>query len=420
MSIAVNTSRIIVFLWKELREYTRDKKAIISTVILPPLALIAIGLVTVLLAIQKPLVISLINEDRGDVALQLSTMLASELTKAGYKVLELGNLTEARLNPQIDLIVVIPQGFTDNATSWDRVAHVRIYKRTGISGEQIDMAENRVRGVLAAFSSLISAQKISELAKMANITINIDAVRNPIQVEVPVYVSVHGEPAKVEDVWRPFIARLLILSFSFIVTPAATYVIDGIVGERERKTMEMLIASPLGVREFIVAKTIAASIVGLISALSDLLGLYLYTTTLAYMIGSFILGVIDPGLIFLHATVSFLTIIATISLSLPFISRTRGIKSASSVVSIITTLGLAFYIAGWVVDFYKLPITTRTALLIVPYAHSVMAIQAYVYSDYTLVALCTLVLLILSILLVYASTKILDREKVLLAQTYYT
>lgn len=420
MSIAVNTSRIIVFLWKELREYTRDKKAIISTVILPPLALIAIGLVTVLLAIQKPLVISLINEDRGDVALQLSTMLASELTKAGYKVLELGNLTEARLNPQIDLIVVIPQGFTDNATSWDRVAHVRIYKRTGISGEQIDMAENRVRGVLAAFSSLISAQKISELAKMANITINIDAVRNPIQVEVPVYVSVHGEPAKVEDVWRPFIARLLILSFSFIVTPAATYVIDGIVGERERKTMEMLIASPLGVREFIVAKTIAASIVGLISALSDLLGLYLYTTTLAYMIGSFILGVIDPGLIFLHATVSFLTIIATISLSLPFISRTRGIKSASSVASIITTLGLAFYIAGWVVDFYKLPITTRIALLLVPYTHSIMAIQAYVYSDYTLVALCTLVLLILSILLVYASTKILDREKVLLAQTYYT
>jgi ABC-2 type transport system permease protein len=420
VSIAVNTGRIIVFLWKELREYTRDKKAIISTVILPPLALIAIGLVTVLLAIQKPLVISLINEDRGDVALQLSTMLASELTKAGYKVLELGNLTEARLNPQIDLIVVIPQGFTDNATSWDRVAHVRIYKRTGISGEQIDMAENRVRGVLAAFSSLISAQKISELAKMANITINIDAVRNPIQVEVPVYVGVHGEPAKVEDVWRPFIARLLILSFSFIVTPATTYVIDGIVGERERKTMEMLIASPLGVREFIVAKTITASIIGLISALSDLLGLYLYTTTLAYMIGSFILSVIDPGLIFLHATISFLTIIATISLSLPFISRTRGIKSASSVASIITTLGLAFYIAGWVVDFYKLPITTRTALLLVPYTHSIMAIQAYVYSDYTLVALCTLVLLILSILLVYASTKILDREKVLLAQTYYT
>jgi ABC-2 type transport system permease protein len=418
--MVMSTSRIIVFLWKELREYTRDKKAVITTVLLPPLALIAMGVVTVLLAIQKPLVISIISEDGGNEASQLLNMLTSELGKAGYVVLKMDNLTEARLNPQIDLIVVIPQNFTDNATSWDRVAYIRIYKRAGISGEQVDMAENRVRGVLASFSSSLSARKIRELAQMANITVDINAVRNPVQVEVPVYVGVHGEPARVEDVWKPFIARLLILSFSFIVTPATTYIIDGIVGERERKTMEMLIASPLGVTEFIAAKTIAASIVGLLSALSDLLGLYLYTSSLAYLVGSFILGVIDPGLIFLHATISFLTIVATISISLPFISRTRGVKSASSIASIITSLGLVFFIAGWVVDFYKLPTATRTALLIVPYAHSVMAIQAYVYSDYTLVALCTLVLLILSILLVYASTKILDREKVLLAQTYYT
>jgi ABC-2 type transport system permease protein len=418
--MVMSTSRIIVFLWKELREYTRDKKAVITTVLLPPLALIAMGVVTVLLAIQKPLVISIISEDGGNEASQLLNMLTSELGKAGYVVLKMDNLTEARLNPQIDLIVVIPQNFTDNATSWDRVAYIRIYKRAGISGEQVDMAENRVRGVLASFSSSLSARKIRELAQMANITVDINAVRNPVQVEVPVYVGVHGEPARVEDVWKPFIARLLILSFSFIVTPATTYIIDGIVGERERKTMEMLIASPLGVTEFIAAKTIAASIVGLLSALSDLLGLYLYTSSLAYLVGSFILGVIDPGLIFLHATISFLTIVATISISLPFISRTRGVKSASSIASIITSLGLVFFIAGWVVDFYKLPTATRTALLIVPYAHSVMAIQAYVYSDYTLVALCTLVLLILSILLVYASTKILDRERVLLAQTYYT
>jgi len=42
-----STSRLSAFLWKEFREFTRDKKAVVLTVVMPPLALIAIGVVTV-------------------------------------------------------------------------------------------------------------------------------------------------------------------------------------------------------------------------------------------------------------------------------------------------------------------------------------------------------------------------------------
>ena len=420
MSIVINTSRLYVFLWKELREYTRDKKALIITIAIPPLALIAIGLITVILSVQRPVVVSIVNLDEGDVSREFISLLKSDLSRAGYRVLELSDLSTALSDPEIDLVVVIPSNFTHNATSLVNIAYIDIYKRAGVSSELVEAAESTVKSSMGVFSAIISARKIGYLAEQANITVNVEAVRNPVQVRPPVYVGVFGEPATVEDVWRPFIARLLILSFSFIVTPASSYIIDGIIGERERKTMELLLASPLGLREFLIVKIIAASIIGLIAALSDLLGLYLYTSTLAFILGGFIFGVIDLELILLHAAVSFLTILTTISISLPFISRTRGIKSASSVATLISTLGLAFFIAGWIVDFYKLPSTILKTLLVVPYTYSILAIQAYVYRDSPVVAGSLLVLLALSIVLVFISTRILDREKVLLAQTYYS
>jgi len=373
--------------------------------------------------VQRPLVISIVNLDvdtgNGNIAQTFVSLLHRELKKAGYVVVEGSDVETALRDPGVDLVVVIPRGFTINATSLDKVAYIDVFKRTGISGEQVNIAENTVKSIVSAFSTMISASKIAYLANLANVTVTVDAIRDPVRVRPPVYVGAYGEPAKVEDVWKSFIARILILSFSFIVTPASSYIIDGVIGERERKTMEMLLASPLGLVEFLLAKIIAASLVGLLAALADLLGLYLYTATLASLIGSFILRVIDPELIALHAIVSFLTILATISISLPFISRTKGIKSASSVASLISTLGLALFIAGWVVDFYKLPPTIQRALFIIPYTHSVLAIQAYVYRDYLVVTCSTLVLLALSITLVYLSTRVLDREKVLLAQTYY-
>ena len=418
----MNTTRLSVFLWKELKEFTRDRKALLVTLLLPPLALSAIGLVTVLLLTQRQVFISIVNVDEeSEIALNVTSRLYNELSKAGYNVSETHDLKSVLRDPSIDLIVVIPRGFTNNVTSLDRVAFIEVIKRAGISSEQVDVAENTVRSIISTISTEISELKISTLAEKAGIsTYSVEAVRNPVQVKVPVYIGVHGEPAKIEDIWRPFIAKLLILSFSFVVTPASSYVIDGIIGERERKTMEMLLASPLGLTEFLIVKVLAASIVGLIAAISDLMGLYVYVAVLMAAVGGFILGVLEPGLILLHAVISFLTILTTTSISLPFISRTRGIKSASSVASLISTLGLAFFVAGWIIDFYKLPSTLLKILLVVPYTHSILAIQAYVYRDQLVVAGCTLVLLVLSTILVFISTRTLDREKVLLAHTYYT
>jgi hypothetical protein len=165
--------------------------------------------------------------------------LISDLSSRGYKVETVQELDAALRNLTFDLIIKIPLGFSENLTSLNKVAYVEIIKRAGISGDRVDRTEQDVKNIIASISNAVSELKIKDLARRAGlIDVNVDAIRNPVQVKIPIYIGPSGEPAKIEDIVKPFIARLLILSFTFIVTPASTFIVDGIVGERERKPLK--------------------------------------------------------------------------------------------------------------------------------------------------------------------------------------
>lgn len=404
-------------LWKEIKEIKRDKKLVLSTIMLPLISLPAIGILTALLLYYQPVFIALVNQDlESELNNWFIENLSSNLASRGYKVEITCDLDKAIRNLTYDLIIQIPADFTSNLTSFNKVAYVEIIKRAGVSEDRTSRAEQDVKAIILSISQVISELKIKDLANKAGLVeINVDSIRNPIQVKVPVYIAPSGEPARPEDIVKPFIARLLILSFSFIVTPASTFIVDGIVGERERKTIEMLLASPAGLWDLLIAKLISSSFIGFIASLADILGLLFYHGVLITALGGWFTAVLDFGLILLHAFTAFLTILVTVSISLPFITRTKGIRTASNISSLFSIIGLAFFVSGWVVDFYKLPSNVVRPLLLVPYTHSILIIQSYVYGDFLASLTSILVLIILSVIIMVISLKTLDREKVLLA-----
>ncbi|MEM0059473.1 MAG: ABC transporter permease [Desulfurococcaceae archaeon] len=404
-------------LWKEVKEIKRDRKLLISTILLPLISLPAIGILTALLLYYQPIFIAVVNQDvEEETNKWFVDNLISDLSSRGYKVETVQELDTALRNLTFDLIIKIPLGFSENLTSLNKVAYVEIIKRAGVSGDRVDRAEQDVKNIIASISNAVSELKIKDLAGRAGlIDVNVDAIRNPVQVKIPIYIGPSGEPAKIEDIVKPFIARLLILSFTFIVTPASTFIVDGIVGERERKTIEMLLSSPAGLWDLLVAKLVSSSLIGLIASLADIIGLLLYYGILVTALGGWFMAVFDPGLIILHAFTAFLTILVTVSISLPFITRTKGIRTASNIASMFSIIGLAFFVAGWIIDFYKLPENILNPLLLIPYTHSVLVIQSYVYRDYSRSLGSISVLIVLSLIIMVVSLKTLDREKVLLA-----
>jgi len=266
--------------------------------------------------------------DNRDVSNWFIEALGKSLVEKGYIVYETSNYELVARNLSFDLIVIVPRGFTENYTNY-RVMYVEIVKRAGVSEERVSRAEGDVRSIISWLSTVLSLERIKELASRAGMEeIDPNAIRDPIQIKIPIYIAPTGEPAKPEDILRPFIARLLILTFTFIVTPAATYIVDGIVGERERKTIEMLLSSPAGIRDAVISKIIASSIIGLIASISDIAGLLVYYGLLVVVLGGWFSGALDVILIVLHALTAFLSILVTVSISLPFVTRAKSIKSA--------------------------------------------------------------------------------------------
>jgi len=418
-------SRVKVLLWKELVELSRDRKTLITTILLPLISLPAIGLITVLLTLQQPINIAVIDEDHSSYTSPLLNITVSSeeiageimnsLSNSGFNVYNYTSMEHALSNSSIDLIVVVPKGFAENATSIDRVASIEIIRRVNVQAAQ--QAESVVRGVVGYLSNQLSNEKIRKLASLIGVEeVSPDSIRNPITVGMVVLVSPGGATVGVEEELKGIVARLLVLSFAFVVTPAASYVIDGIIGERERKTMEMLLASPASIAEIFSSKLLAASILGVTASIADLGGLLAYFSLLILAYGGRLSIVMDPVLIGLHSVTAFLTILVSISIATPFIARTRGLRSASNIAGIVTTLGLIFFVVGWMVDFPKLPESTLLPLMLIPYTHSILAIQGYIYGESLLVTSSLAVLIAVSLISMIISIRFIDREKLLLAK----
>lgn len=420
-------TRLRFLLEKEIKDLFRDRKAILTTILLPLISLPTIGIFTIFLTSQQPVNIALIDEDNSYyVNPELNVAMSSDwvvgnltlaFTSRGYNVAKFLSRSEALENSSVDLIIVIPAGFARNATSIDSVGQVEILRRANV--QPALNAEGIARGILNAISVNLSHVKIARLYEKTGLEPNLlkpEAFRNPVVSGPTVLLSPEGEKVGVEAELRSFIARLLVLAFAFVVTPASTYVIDGIIGERQRKTLELLLASPASLGEILTAKIIVATILGLLASLADITALLAYVGSLNLAFGgrSFIL--LDPGLLILHSVTSFFTILVTIAIATPFITRTRGIRSAGNLASLITSVAIIFFFLGFFIDFPKLEANVLSLLQIIPYTQSVLSVQNYIYGRPDLSIINLLALAALSTIILLIAVKTVDKEKILLTQ----
>ncbi|RLG91617.1 MAG: ABC transporter permease [Thermoprotei archaeon] len=408
-------------IWKELLDLSRDKKTIFTSILLPLVMLPLIGLLSLALVSEQPVRIAVIDLDNNtytDPYLNITfsskwvlNNITYYLKKYGY-IVNISHSTDILYDPSIDLVVVIPKGFSKNATSLDNVARVIIYKKAGV--QAATRAESTISSVLNYLSYRLSNEKISSIARLLNVTIIPDAIRNPVQSKTEI-VTIHGTPAQPEIEMKNMFARILVLGLSFVIAPAASFVIDGIIGERERKTIEMLLASPAPVTSIIYSKMIAATVLGLITAIADAMGLVAYMFLFSLATGIPFGLVIDPMILLVHSITAFFTILSTITISLPFITRTRGIRTASNIASIVTTIGIVFFFTGFMIDYIRLPPSILYPLYLVPFTHSILVIQSYIVGYYLRAILHGLVLAISSVILLFLTAKTISTERLLVA-----
>lgn len=408
-----------VLIHRELLDLSRDRKTIVTVIILPIALFPTMGIVIGVMYMQQPVCIAVLDLDGETYTDVLSNITVSSrwlvenittLEKYGYSV-TLVNDEDALRNPTFDVVVVINRGFSRNASSFDKVALVKVYRRAFF--QSAIQAEFYVNNVVYFFSSRLSEAKISRLADMTNVTLNPTALKNPVLTRTEV-VTLAGEVAQKELELKSMMARLLIIALSMVVTPASSYIIDGLIGERERKTIEFLLVAPVSVGYVIYSKMVVASLLGLVVAVLDAIGILLYFTMVAYVLGGSWLLLLDLNLLAAHSVTAFFTILVTITVSLPFITRTRGIRSASNIAGIVTSMATIIFLSGFFVDYYRLPPAIQYPLYLIPFIHSVLAIQTYILNQCLRTIIHLTVLASLSLILLFVTIKTIDSEKILM------
>lgn len=394
----------------------RDKRTLAAVVVLPLLSLPMLGLVTLAVYKTQPLSFAIVDGDNSNLSKTvLSTLsqyisLAAQSSGQKASISIEGSLSIALKSFGLDYVIYIPPGFGKNYSSLERVAYLEGYKRA--DSARADAAQSVFYNAVNYLSSFLSTQRTELLLHYANISAPVEAILNPVEVVQSFYVS-GGSPAPPNAEELSYTARMLAFALFFVTTPALTYMVDSIMGEKERKTIESLLSLPISKKSLLGGKIIASSAIGIIAGAADVLGviIYFYLISVAYGSGTVFLS---PGLIAVHSFDVALTAFATCAIVSPLIISARSSRGANTTAASVTGLAMVIFFFALFADISRLPPYIYYPLLLVPYTNGIMVLINYVQGSYSLFVLHLSLLLVESVALYIVAFKLFKEESLLL------
>ncbi len=417
-------SKLYPIIWKELRDMIRDVRTLVLIASLPLIVMPLMSISSIYMQQLQVSTVLIVDEDHSyayipflgnistkDIIMNISYLL--RINGFQSKIIEKGVIT-AHKEYEYDLLVIIPKGFINNLTSFTLKAYVVIKKVVG--SPRADIAESIINYVLGDFSRKVSRAKVKYLATLAKIKITPESVLEPLGI-ITTIVKPTGTPASPGEEFKIRLARLMAFSLIFVTTPSIAYINDSIVGEKERKTIEALLATPIPRYSLILGKVFTASIVGLIAGLSDALSLILFFVIPSILYGFNILSYLTPNLIAIHVVAVYLSIFTSLAIITPIIIRS-GSYRASHVASltVVSLASIVFFMALYV-DIDKLILVARYALYAIPYTHAVLMIKNAVLGTITDVLIHALIITIISLALLLLAIKLFSDERIIYSKT---
>ncbi len=433
-------------IWKELKDLSRDRKTILTAVVLPAIMLPLMAQLLVLAQKSTPVRVVIINEDKGSVvpALLLQPipfLQGKQLQRVnlGLEVAKLIIQSVKRVNPSVEAIIIngtpkavpnynvliiIPKDFSARLLTLDpssfNVTYVEVFYRAGPSSLGIGVTQ--VYQTVITTLNLISKQyfareRVSILLACCNATkVPPEAVLSPIVVKTQ-YVSVTGKRISAAELGKMLSAKLLLFSIFYVSVPVLAFISDSIAGEKERKTLETLLASPVSRRDVVLGKFMASLALGILAAVADVVGLIFYIQTINTQLAttavkgmpSFTLT-LDPRIIALHGFVMLLVVASTAALLMPIVSLTDSVRSAQSIGGFVQMIPLLIILYAMYSDINTLPLSAKILAYAIPHTYAVLAIDQALKGSWLGVAESVIAMLIITAALLAITVKIFESE----------
>lgn len=365
--------------------------------------------------------VPLLDLDQSESSMSINTLLEG----SGFTIV---NYTNGSIEQTIELVkedghsflIVIPEGFEQGIKNSEQVelSAYSVFKSFSIFANQ-DM-----QNLNSAFE--IINQTISNQIITSNIDdLQTDYIKNPLKLNNIVMVGerqANVDPSVVIGFITSQTTFIPIVLF-LVITFASQLVAVAIATEKENKTLETLLSSPINRKTIVAAKLIAAGIVSLLSATVYLVGMRSYMGGLSSGLDTSIDGVEGAmqalDLIFktsdyiILGSSLFAGILTALSLAFILGAFAKDVKSAQMVIAPIMVGLLVPYFLTMFLDISSLSPVLRTIVYIIPFTHTFVAAPNILLDQYTSVIIGNMYLLSFFFVSVYLASKIFSSEKIL-------
>ncbi len=391
---------------KEIMDVIRDKKTVLTMVVLPVilypvLFLVIMQVMTMISTAQQERTYYIAYDKVADQERQaLNDWIAGDEDKLEYVIKEVESE-----NPEKDLNEEIIDAFiTASVTQSQIVYEVHYLSAVTNSVTVMDMLQEEIESY---------SKKIAEM-NVRKEGLDIEKVLYPVKVK---NTDRSSNESSIGSILGSIIPFLLITS---ILMGSMYPAIDATAGEKERGTLETLLTLPIGNMELIMSKFFSVATVAVVSVFINVLSMggiaaYLYATihALSKGAGEFRLGSFVPAII-----ISFICIIAfALFMSALVMCVCAFAKSFKEANNYITPLTLVVILTGYIGFIPNIELTAKTALIPVANICLLMKNLLVFKYDFTLILMVLLSNIIYAFIAVWFLGKIYNSESILFGES---
>lgn len=413
---------------KELKNTLRDKRMLLSLIIIPLLMFIIMGGImrfamtaTFKEALEKRTVY-IVNNDLN----KYSEVAINYIREKGFKVKVFENTDAKEVLSNVeeaDVVIEFPEGFSYNLSKGFKA---RILTYVSVKGLSIGVYAvlGKVSGLISEISAYLSKVLIKEVVG----NVNPEFILNPIASEPHMFIG--GK-----EVSATFMSILGFFSAGVIVAPlvlvATTIGVSSsmIAVENEERTLEVLLTLPISRFKILLGKLVGVIILVLIATLSFIVGFTFYITApmaafeeLHGVGGSLLkpspmLALFDIQTVALTAVAVFFTLIAVGALGLLLGSIAPDVRTAQTYIA---PLSFIVFIPGMMLMFLDLSKFTMLAqivlIVISPFISPILVFKS-LFEGIPWIAYASLTWTIaFTFMMVAIAAKFMETEKILTLQ----
>jgi len=237
------------------------------------------------------------------------------------------------------------------------------------------------------------------------------------------YTYVNGEPNK--DVTPSDISNKLTGQTMFIpmiimiiIMMVGSIVISSMGSEKENKTLETLLTLPIKRTTIVTGKIIAAAAVGLIFGLAYMLGMSFYLDSLTSVSAAASQGVdlsklglvLGPTDYLLVMVSMFLAITCALGICMILGAFAKNYKSAQTMTLPLSILAIIPMFITMFSGWYSSNIALKIVLFIIPFSHPMMAMDALMNNDVTLVLAGIAYMAVFALVAIFITVKLYSSD----------